>query len=63
MCFPHVINTYCQHVIASLTDVNLTKAADVFVAALPPGLLDWQTFKDTVKQDPVALGCNIVHVL
>ena len=63
MCFPHVINTCCQHVIASLTDVDLTEAADVFVAALPSGLPDQQTFKDTVKRDPVALGCNIVRVL
>ena len=63
MCFPHVINTCCQHVIASLTNVNLTESAKVFVETLPPGLLDQQTFKDAVKRDPVALGRNIVRVL
>ena len=63
MCFPHVINTCCQHVIASLTNVNLTESAEVFVETLPPGLPDQQTFEDAVKRDPVALGRNIVRVL
>ena len=63
MCFPHIINTCCQHVIASLTNVNLTESTEVFVETLPPGLLDQQTFKDAVKWDLVALGHNIVCVL
>jgi hypothetical protein len=63
MCFPHVINTCCQHVIGSLTDVALIESAEVFVGALPPGLPDRQTFEDAVKRDPVALGRNIVRVL
>jgi hypothetical protein len=63
MCFAHVTNTCCQHVIASLTDVDLSEAAEVFVGALPPGLPDQQTFEDAVKRDPVALGRNIVRVL
>jgi hypothetical protein len=63
MCFPHVINICCQHVIADFTNIELAKAAEEFVAALPPGLPDRQTFEEAVKWDPVALGCNIVHVL
>jgi hypothetical protein len=63
MCFAHVINTCCQHVIASLTNVALTESAEVSVGMLPPSLPDQQTFEDTVKWDPVALGHNIVHVL
>ena len=63
MCFLHIINTCCQHVIASLTNVNLTESAEVFVEMLPPGLPDQQTFEDVVKWDLVALGHNIVCVL
>jgi hypothetical protein len=61
MCFSHIINTCCQHVnvIASLTDIDLTKAAEVVVGVLPPDLSGWQTFEDAVKRDPMALGCNI----
>jgi hypothetical protein len=63
MCFLHIINTCCQHVIASLTNVNLTESVKVFVETLPPGLLEQQTFEDAVKWDSVALGRNIVCVL
>ena len=63
MCFAHIINTCCQHVIASLTNVALAKSAKLSVGVLPPSLLDQQTFEDTVKQDLVVLGFNIVHVL
>ena len=41
----------------------MTESAEVFVETLPPGLPDQQTFEDTVKQDPVAPGRNIVRVL
>ena len=63
MCFTHVINTCCQHVITSLTNVTLAESAELSLGVLPSSLLDQQTFEDTVKQHPVALGCNIVHVL
>ena len=63
MCFAHVINRCCQHVIASLTNVALAESAELSVGVLPPSLPDQQTFEDAVKQDPVALGRNIVHVL
>ena len=63
MCFPHVINICCQHVIADLTNIELAEATEEFVAVLPLGLSDQQTFEEAVKWDPVALGCNIVRVL
>lgn len=63
MCFAHVINTCCQHVIASLTNVALTESAELSVGVLPPSLPDQQTFEEAVKRDPVALGRNIVRVL
>ena len=63
MCFPHVINIYCQHVITNFTNVELTKATKEFVAVLPPGLSDRQTFEEAIKWDPVALGHNIVREL
>jgi hypothetical protein len=63
MCFPHIINICCQHVIADFTNVDLAKAAMEFVAALPLDLPDRQTFEEAVMRDPVALGRNIVRVL
>jgi len=63
MCFPHVINICCQHVIANFTNIELAEAAEEFVAVLPPGLSDRQTFEEAVKRDPVALGRNIMRVL
>ena len=63
MCFPHIINICCQHVIADFTNADLAEASTEFVAALPPDLPDRQTFEEAVKRDPVALGRNIVRVL
>ena|SRR6266481_117012 len=63
MCFPHVINIYCQHVITNFTNVELAKATEEFVAVLPPGLSVWQTFEEAIKQDLVALRQNIVREL
>ena len=63
MCFLHIVNTCCHHLIDNLTDVGLTKSAEVSVGLLPLGPPEQQTFKDTVKWDPVALSHNIVHLL
>lgn len=63
MCFPHIINICCQHVIASFTNADLADAGAEFVGALPPDLPDRQTFEEAVKRDPVGLGRNIVRVL
>ena len=63
MCFPHVINICCQHVIADFTNIELAEATEEFVAVLPPGVSNRQTFEEAVKRDPVALGRNIVRVL
>ena len=63
MCFLHIINICCQHVIASFTNADLADAGAEFVGALPPDLPDRQTFEEAVKRDPVGLGRNIVRVL
>ena len=63
MCFPHIINICCQHVISDFTDAALAEAADVFVESLPPDIPDRQTFTDALKRDPIALGRNIVRIL
>jgi len=63
MCFPHVINICCKHIIANLTNANLADSVNDFLTKLPPGPTHWQTFEDTMQWDPVALGHNIVHAL
>ena len=60
MCFPHVVNICCQHVIAKFTNVDLVDLAHV--AELPPAA-DGQSFEDAVSSDPIARGRNIVRVL
>jgi hypothetical protein len=63
MCFPHIVNICCQHLIANFTNIYLAETATEFVAALPPGLPDRQTFEEAIKRDPMALGRDIVCVL
>ena len=63
MCFPHIINVCCQHVITSLTNTDMANPAQEFVAAHPPGHPNQQTFEEAVRRDPVALGRNIIRVL
>jgi hypothetical protein len=60
MCFPHVVNICCQHVIAKFTKINLIELAHV--AELPPTANE-QSFNDTIKSDPIARGRNILRVL
>ena len=62
MCFAHIINICCHHVISNFTNSDLAGAAEDFVTALPPGDRDQQTFEEAMR-DPVALGCNIIHVI
>jgi hypothetical protein len=49
MCFAHIINTCCQHVIASLTNVALAESAELSVGVLPSSIPAQQTFEDAVK--------------
>jgi hypothetical protein len=63
MCFPHIVNICCQHLIANFTNIDLAETATEFVAVLPPGLPDRQTFEEAIKRDPVALGRDIVRML
>jgi hypothetical protein len=63
MCFPHVINICCQHVISQFTDIELSESVDDFIADEVSYLPHLQTFEEAVKRDPVTLGRNIVRVL
>ena len=63
MCFPHVVNICCQHVISDFTNIQLAETAEDFVAALPAALPQRQSYEDAVKHDPVALGRNVVRVM
>jgi len=61
MCFPHVINIACQHVIAELTNTALIDSPE----SAPNDLHDLagQSYEEAVRRDPIALGRNIVNVL
>jgi hypothetical protein len=63
MCFPHIVNICCQHVIRDFTNIQLAETAEDFVAALPAALPQRQSYEDAVKRDPVALGRNVVRVM
>ena len=63
MCFAHVVNICCQHVIGQFTNIELSESVDEFVAQVLECHPDHQTFDDAVKRDPVALGRNIVRVV
>lgn len=63
MCFPHVINICCQHVLQEFTNTELSESVDDFEAQELSCLPHLQSFEDAVKRDPVALGRNIVRVL
>ena len=49
MCFPHVINICCPHVITDFTNIAPTDAAGEFVSTHPWGLPDQQMFEEAVK--------------
>lgn len=61
MCFPHVINICCQHVINEFTNLDLIDAPEP--EELPPALVGTQSYDDAVRRDPIARGRNIVRVL
>jgi hypothetical protein len=63
MCFPHIINICCQHVISDFTNIELSESADDFFADLLPDRPHLQSFEEAIKRDPVALGRNIVRAL
>jgi hypothetical protein len=61
MCFPHVVNICCQHVIQKCTDIALADAPEQIQVAAHVG--EPQSREDTVKRDPIARGRNVVHVI
>ncbi|HEX3640560.1 MAG TPA: hypothetical protein VHV10_04665 [Ktedonobacteraceae bacterium] len=63
MCFAHIINICCQHVINEFTNIKLTDSAAEYIAAEVEGNPQHQTTAEAVIRDPVALGRNIVRVL
>jgi hypothetical protein len=54
MCFPHVINICCQHVINEFTNLDLIDAPEP--EELPPALVGTQSYDDAVRRDPIARG-------
>jgi len=60
MCFPHVINICCQHILLKFTNVNLVDNAGVTEL---PSSANEQSYEEAVSSDPIARGRNIVHVL
>jgi hypothetical protein len=61
MCFPHVINICCQHVISKFTNVELSDSTEEFSADEIPDRPHLQTLEEAVGRDPIALGRNIVR--
>jgi hypothetical protein len=60
MCFLHIINICCQHILSEFTNVNLVDTTGV--AELPSSANE-QSYKEAVGSDPIARGRNIVRVL
>jgi hypothetical protein len=60
MCFAHVINICCQHILAKFTNVNLIDNTGV---AELPSTANEQSFEDAVSSDPIARGQNIVRIM
>lgn len=60
MCFPHIVNICCQHIIKKFTNIDLIDDSEQIWMPNPPNAL---SYKDAVKRDPVARGQNLVHVM
>ena len=63
MCFPHVVNICCQHVIAEFTNIELADAVEQTPQLPAPNSATQQSFEDAVTRDPIAVGRNIVRSL
>ncbi|KIM81085.1 hypothetical protein PILCRDRAFT_9113 [Piloderma croceum F 1598] len=62
MCFPHVVNICCQHIIKEFTDIELADIEEIQLTTLP-NLTNTPSYEDAVKHDPVARGQSVVHIL
>jgi hypothetical protein len=62
MCFPHVINICCQHIIKEFTNIELVDIEETQPINLP-NLTNTASYKDAVKHNPVACGQNVVCIL
>jgi hypothetical protein len=65
MCFPHVVNICCQHVIKEFTNVELVDAPAAAPTPTPgpSNPSNASSYEDAVRCDPIARGRNVVHVL
>ena len=63
MCFVHVINICCQHVIDKFTNIKLVDSADDFVAKDLSGPPQHQTTAEAISHDPITMGRNIVRAI
>jgi len=62
MCFPHVVNICCQHIIKEFTNIELADIEEIRLTTLP-NLTNTPSYEDAVKRDPVACGRNVVRIL
>jgi hypothetical protein len=62
MCFPHVVNICCQHVLANITNIKLADTADVSLSALPPVLPNQQTFEEANSMVLAMRACLCVSI-
>jgi hypothetical protein len=58
MCFLHIVNICCQHVIQQFINIELADAPGLALTPLPNH--GNQSYKEVVWQDPIALNQNIV---
>jgi hypothetical protein len=63
MCFPHIINICCQHILAEFTQLKFSDDKETFVPSSPHTSSTPQSFQAAVKRDPIALGRSLVRVV
>ena len=63
MCFPHVINICCQHVLKEFTCLDHASTDEDDIADLPELGHTQQSWDDAVRRDPIALARNIVRTI
>jgi hypothetical protein len=60
MCFPHIVNIWCQHVIKKFTNIELLDDSEQIQAPNPSNPL---SYEDAVKRDPITHVRNLVRVM
>ena len=64
MCFPHILNICSGHIAYQYTDADFSAIGAAWVDALDPTIIINKTaYVAALRQDPVALGCDIVRLV